>query len=548
MPRNHRAVEGPAIRSRWTASLPHLLLILPLLGAIVFVRQFAIALPLTDEWFFLQGVMSLENVDLLSIHGLAEAHERFPTNVHGHYVGVPFLLYRAIAGWAHYDSRLFIYVTVAVFALEAWLFRRRLVTSSAWALPVVMLIFSPSHYMELMWGWQFTMAFSIGFALLGLSVLARMPATGGWRARAWRVTACLSCLVLATLSSAPGFFAFPCAVLIVALAPTAMREKSILAGVLVLATVVVYAWLWQDKAGSISPSADTVLRMLTALGGTIFGTPEAYFEFGVDLRSITGFIVLACIVAIVARAARIGALSRLSLALGITLFGLLCIASAALVRTFLGNWHLQLAVPALCGAYAAGWSLWRADRSLHSAVPFFALLALFVAGAWGWFAGFTQHGPAYHRYVRSVESFATSFLEHPELSRPYPSALVLTPEMVLFLSAKEHPLFADVPPPGALRPLPEGARVFVGLDEVGPSPMLTAAGRPRMLTVVVRSDAGARGAVAQFGSTTLVLRKLHARHNKLECCRGPRVSCFTGLVLDSELGEGVHAVRLSLFD
>jgi hypothetical protein len=528
--------------------LGHLLLLVPIVGAILFVRRFSIALPLTDEWFFLQGVISLENVDLLSIHGLAEAQDRFPGYINGHYVAVPFLFYRAVAGWAHYDSRLFIYVTVVVFALEALLFRRRIVTSSVWALPVFLVVFSPSHYMELMWGWQFTIAFSIGFTLLGLSILAPTPATSGWRARALRIAACLVCCTLATLSSAPGFFAFPCAMLLVLLAPLEKREKALWAGLFVLATVLVYAWLWRDASSSLSLRPRTPLQLFTALGGTILGTPEALFEFGVDPRSITGLLVVASLAAIVVRAAIVGALGRLSLALSITAFGLLCIASATLTRTFLGNWHLQLAVPAVCGAYSAGWLLWRADRSVHAAVPFFTLLAILVAGTWGWFAGFAVHGPAYNRYVRSVESFAKARLEHPELARPYPPGIVLTPEMILFLSAQEHPMFADIPAPGTLRPLPEGARVFVGQDEVGTSPSLIRGGGPRMLTVVVPSDARARGAVAQFGGTTLVLRRIHARHNGLACCRGPLVACFAGLVLDAPLGHDPQIVRLSLYD
>lgn len=541
-------MQSRSMRSRVAASLPHLLLLVPLLGAILFVQRFAISLPLTDEWYFLQGAIELENVDLLSIDGLAEAQDRFPTYVNGHYVTVPYLVYHAIAGWAHYDSRLWVYVTVAVFALQAWLFRRRLVTSSLWALPVVMLIFSPSHYMELMWGWQFTIAISIGLTLLGLSILARMPAASGWRRRAWRVAACLACCMLSSLSSACGFFGFPCAVLLVLLAPLEKREKAVWTGVFVLTTVLVYAWLFSDASSSITPGLRLPLQLLTALGGTIWGSPEADFEFGVDLRSITGFLVVASLVAIVARAAKVGALGRLSLALCITAFGLLCIASVTLVRTFLGNWHLQFALPAVCGAYSAGWLLWRADRSLHAAVPFFTLLAILVAGAWGWFAGFAEHGPAYNRYVRSVESFAKARLEHPELARPYPPGIVLTPEMILFLSAHEHPMFADIPPPGALRPLPEGARVFVGLDEVGTSPSLSASGRPRMLTVVIPSQAGARGVVAQFGSTTLVLRRIHARHNGLECCRGPAVACYSALLLNRPLRQGSHDVRFSVFD
>src|ERR1700675_2377802 len=145
------------LRHRPTEALPHLLLLVPLLAAILFVRRYSIAFPLTDEWLFVRGAISLQSVDPFTSNGLADTLSRIPMRLSEHWVVVPFLVYYPIASWTHFDSRWFMYITVAVFALEALLYRRYLVTSSLGALPIVLLLFSPSHYMEFMWGWQLTL-------------------------------------------------------------------------------------------------------------------------------------------------------------------------------------------------------------------------------------------------------------------------------------------------------------------------------------------------------------------------------------------------------
>jgi len=198
--------------------------------------------------------------------------------------------------------------------------------------------------------------------------------------------------------------------------------------------------------------------------------------------------------------------------------------------------------------YAAGWRLWRIDRTRGSAVPFFAMFGLFVLGVVGWWNGIARYGPKFGEYHASVERFAKHYLEEPDLPIPYPGSIHLTPELILFLSANGHAIFDDVPPPKSLRPLPAESRVFVDQDEVALPLTLASTGHARMLTVSIPASANARGVVARIGSTTLVLRRIRARHNGIKCCFGDETPCYAGLILTAPLRDGPQTVELSLFD
>jgi hypothetical protein len=534
-------------RDRLRAALPHLLLLLPLLAAIVFVQRSSVPFPTTDEWFFLEAGMQFDGVPLFSGDAFAFDRDDYPRNYCGHPVAAPFLLYRPIEEWTSYDSRYLMYLTVAGFALQAWFFRRRMVTSSLWALPIFMLMLSPSHYMEFMWGWQFTLAFSLLFPIAGLFVLDGMPMTS-LAGRAWRVAACALLCLLGALSSAPGLFGAPCAALLVALKPLRRLEKACWMAVFLLSAFGTWKWLLHDPDPPASISFRMFPQTLTALGGTIWSTPFGMFEFGLNLLTITGAVIVACFVAVLLRAAAEDVLSRLAFGASVAVFGLLCVLSVTLVRTYLGNWHLQLALPAVCGAYACAWVLWRTDRSRYAAVPFFTLLACLAAGVVGWFAGLTNYGPEYSRYVHNVQTYALNYLEQPDLPHPHPPGPVLTPRHVLFLSAKENPMFADVPPPGKLHPLPAAARVFVEQEEVARPLSLSGGSKPRVLTVAIPRSTRARGIVARFGDEMLVLRRIHADLAGLECCAEPETACFAGMVLSSRLGAGPKDVRFAWFE
>ena len=53
--------------------------------------------------------------------------------------------------------------------------------------PLVVLLFSPSHRLEFLWGWQFTIAFSIVFTIAGLCVADAIPPDAQGEAAAKRI-------------------------------------------------------------------------------------------------------------------------------------------------------------------------------------------------------------------------------------------------------------------------------------------------------------------------------------------------------------------------
>src|SRR5262245_60121504 len=137
-----------------------LVLLAPLIAAVVFVLKFAGALPLTDEWNYTHAIRALDGVDLWSRAGLAEAVRLYPMRHGEHLVGVPFLVYWPLAEWTHFDSRWIIGLTVAGFTAQMLIFRRWVVRSALAMLPIALVMFCPSHFMEFLWGWQFTVTLS----------------------------------------------------------------------------------------------------------------------------------------------------------------------------------------------------------------------------------------------------------------------------------------------------------------------------------------------------------------------------------------------------
>jgi hypothetical protein len=261
-------------------------------------------------------------------------------------------------------------------------------------------------------------------------------------------------------------------------------------------------------------------------------------------------VVLACALAIGVRAARIGALPRLALALSITAFGLACIAPIAMTREALGNWHLQYALPAVCGAYCAGYQLWREDRTLFSGLPCFTLLAVLLASSSAYVKGFREYGPSYQAYIREIEDYSRSYLTNPDQPRPFP-ATGLDADMLLFLSAHGHPVFEALAG-GQLAPLPADARLFVGAREVTlPFGIRGAAPAVVRLTVILPANPlpahpTVRAVLAQIGDSSLLLRPIDPKCSDLPACSEPGVSCYCGLVVPKLVAPGRHAVRFEL--
>jgi hypothetical protein len=524
-------------------------LAVPLLAAAAFVQMFAGALPLTDEWNYTHAIRRLHDVDPYSLSGIAEAIRLYPTRHFEHIVALPFVLYWPAVEWTHFDSRWVIYITVAAFAAQALLFRRSIVRSPWWALPIALLLFCPSHYMEFLWGWQITVALSVLFPLAGLVILDGLGATDRWPSQVGRLAAGIGCILLGVFSSAGGYCGFVAAILLVALKRPDWRAKLAAIGAFGAVAMLVY-WHFTRSLDALTFGRRELMYVCTALGATLWGSPVGLFEFGLDWRSAAGLAIVACTAAVVGRALVIHELPRLALALSITLFGYLSVVPIAMVRGYLGNWHVQYALPAVCGAYAAAYVLWTVDKSAFAAVPFFGLAALLTSCLFGYYLGFTEYGPDFLHYTQSIEEHVLRNLEEPGLPTPYPAQGEndLDAPLALFLSAHGHPLFASLAPPGRRAPLPPGARVFVDATEMTqPLHLAGGKGRVALLTVVVPGPPAARGVLAKIGDSTLTLRRVHMQHTP-EACRLPGTTSYMGVLVPHLLPRGDHPVELTSFE
>ncbi len=535
--------------SRRATLVGSVLLLVPVIATIVFVQKYASPFPLTDEWFFARAILTLQEADCHSLSGIAHALTLLPTKFGEHCVTVPFFFYWPLAEWTHFDSRWAIYLTLASFAVQAALYGTLLGRSPWWTLPVVLILFCPSHFMEFLWGWQFTLAFSIVFPLGGLVVLDRIPVASGWRSQSRYVAVGLGLILLGTGSSAGGFLGFPCAILLLLLKPIPWKARIGWMALLALIAGSIFVAFMHAPEGESSFGITTLLFMATAVGGTIWGAPIGTFEFALDFRSVTGLAIAAATLALAARAWRLGLLPRIALPLAISAFGWLCIATVAMSRAYLGNWHLQYALPATCGAYVTAHVLWRIDRTAWSAVPLVGSCALLLGSATTYPHAFAEDGPDYRQYSRSIENAVMRNLTHPNVHKPYPDQgpWDMNAELLLFLSANGHAVFKDPDPPSVRRPLPWNARVFVdGTESPGPVHVAGGCGPVSVLTVLGPRGAIAKALTAWIGDTRLILRRVDARHVPAGCGAEPGGVCFQGLIVPHLLDDGSHTVQLAL--
>ncbi len=534
-------VPRRSVRWRWWSLLAGLLL-----GAILFVKAYSSPMPSTDEWFFTKSIVAMQHFDLHTAAGIKGAVKAMPKHFATHWVIVPFLVYWPIAEWTGFDSRWFMYITVLGFVAEALLFWRFLFERSLWAFPVALLLLGPSHYMELLWGWQITLALSILFPLAGLVVIDRIsPEQRAWKQALIVFTGLALCL-LGLLSAAGGFFGFPCAVLLLFLKRISARSKVVLLAVALAATVVAYEKLMHGSAQHLVLGERQVGMALTALGGTIWGTPIGLFQFPLGVYSVTGILVVACILVVVRRADILDALPDLALPISITSFGLLCTLSIAMAREALGNWHLQYSLMAVCGAYAAAYRLRKIDKSWFSAVPFLTLLALLLLNVVAWWRGFTEFGPIYRAYIHETDQHALHFLTDPRAPKPYVGMMDVNANMMLFLSAHHHPVFQDEGP-RVTTPLPESARVFLNRREIGQASSI-AVERTRLerLTVVLPAATDARGVMARIGASDVMLRRIDPSLTWIPCAGEPGFVSYAALIVPRVLGVGELPMQISL--
>lgn len=533
----------PSLRS----ACSWLLLLLPVAAIVAFVVIFARPLPLTDEWFYVRGLRRLHDVDWSTLDGWRTAARVFPGRFREHRVLVPFFLYAPLAEATGYDGRWAIALTVAAFAAQAMIYRSAMVRSAAALLPLALVLFCPSHYMEFLWGWQITLTLSVAFPLAGLAVLGRMSAASG-RERWWRFSMGLLLILMGVGCSAGAFFGFPAALILVWLSDLDRRTRWRAFGVGVAVTALAYVLFLRGGAKHLALGWRELMYVCTALGATLWGSPVGLDSFGLDLRSAGGAALLVLAGIVSWRAASQRALPRVAVPLAIAAMGILCMLSIAMARPYLGNWHVQYALPATCGIYAAAYALRSSDRSRWATVSYVAVTALLASSVVGYVAGFTRYGPEYHRYVRSIEDYAFRDLTEPGRPAPYPEGAELGARQFLFLAAHGNPLFAEAPALRPAGPLPEAARVFRDDVEVGRSSTLRDdGGRVSLLTVALPGPATAAAVQARFGDQQLRLWRVHPQHVP-EAARVANATLFMAVLVPHRLPPGEKPVAFDLLD
>jgi len=535
---------------KW-AGLRNLALLPPLLVAVWFVHKYARELPLTDEWFYVHALRGLHDVDFGTLAGWGEALRLYPAKFNDHLVVVPFWFYAPIAELTGYDSRWAIALTVAAFAGQVWVFRGWVLRSAWAAVPVALVIFCPSHYMEFLWGWQITLTFSVVFPLAGLAVVVGAAEATTRGAMVRRAVLAVGWLLLGVFSSAGAAFAFLAAVLIVWLKPLPLTRKAVLAaGVLGVGLTVYFAFM-RTGPQKLSFGVREFWDVMTALGATLWGSPVGLFDFKFDGRSAGGLAVTVCTAAALARGLVSGRLGQLALAAGITLFGYLCMASIAMSRPFLGNWHVQYALPAVCGGYAIAYLVWREDRSWWARVPFFALVALLTSSGYGYYKAITDYGPDYLRYIQSIENYQLLNLVEPGRPTPYPpqGGNDMTGRLFLFLAAHDHALLDKVPELKSAGALPAEAKIYLDQSLVPGRPLQLGRNGAKVawLTFAVPGRPTWRAVKVKLGGQTLIAWRVHPTHVDPACLQADE-TYFMAALLPERLPRAPAVAEIEVCD
>jgi hypothetical protein len=407
-----------AIHSPLSARLPsETILVIPMAAAGIFVWLHAISYPLTDEWLLLRNAMTAHDMGWSDPLRTLSA---MTWKIYEHPIVLPNFVYLLIGPIFHYDSRAFIFITLVCFATMLIVFRTA-IASSAWAaLPAALVLFAPSHYMEFMWGFQFAMAMSIALTVLGLAIFNRTTPEESTAMFSVRLS-CALCLIIAGLfSSGEAAFGFPALLVLGLLKRLSVPRCRTVIGISLLAFVVAIASMGASANLRSIPILRDIMVIPTALGAVLVGSPVGLTAFPFNWTAAIGLAICVIVVLCTVVAWRRGLLAELALPLALFTFGFLVIAAIAVSRPYLGNWHLQAALPAILGAYGAAIVLARHVASPVTLTLKAVTTALVGLVAIGYWYGHTKYGPEYNAYANKVANYARNYLDHPDAPKPYP--------------------------------------------------------------------------------------------------------------------------------
>jgi hypothetical protein len=419
-------------------------LALPVLAALLLAYLYATPMPLTDEWLFLRGAMRIKAANLATLNGWETVVGSFVFRIYDHCVAVPFAVYLVVANLANFDSRALVGVTVVCFIVQVWLYRRFLLGSAWWTLPIAMLLFSPSHYAEFLWGFQFTLALSVVLPTCGLIVAGQSLAQPAGP-KPWRFFLGLVLISLGAMSAAGGAFGFAACAFLLWLRPIGRRRRVIFTMVLFCAMLVFILGVSPQAPVRLHASCAKLLQALTMLGACIWGSPVGLASFHIDYLSVTGGLILFAGAFALFRAAYLRKMHDITLSFAIAMFGLMTTCATVVEREYVGNWHLQYALPVVGGAYAMSYCVWRGDRSWYGRAPLAVLLVVLALLPVGYVRGFTQFGQGFNANAKQVEDYARRISSEPNLRKPFPptGGWDFDSEMAAFLIARGHPSISN---------------------------------------------------------------------------------------------------------
>lgn len=417
--------------------LPRLAPLLPLVGVIVFLALYATPTPLTDEWNFLRGAMRMSHARTWS-----DVCDSLVWHSYSHCVIVPYLFfYLPLEFLTGFDSRALMLLTVLCHAGLLITLLRRFAPPPWLMFGVSLVLFSPARYVELLWGFEFTIAMSIAFPVLGMYALDRVSVQDTAFGFSRTVATSILLLTCGVFSSAGAYLGFPAAIVLLAARRLPLRRKLAAASAILVAGGALY-FVTIRLQGEVHPAATQILQVAVCAGGALLSGPIAFETFALNAPATLGLVVLACALIATFRAAQLGILDSAAFPLGLIAFGILASVAIAINRPYVANWHLEHMLPTIAGTLVLAWLVWkRGGRRVDGALCGIMFLTVLTSVS-GWHYGFTRGGPEFHAYVRSIEQYIATYERDPGQSMPFPpmGPWSINHEMIAFLRAVDHPV------------------------------------------------------------------------------------------------------------
>jgi hypothetical protein len=424
-------VFGPELKSSPVKRAFALIFVLaPVIATAFFIGHFSSPFPLTDEWALVRDAMHAERGEWSS----------FLWRINGHPLIVPFLVYWPIAELFRFDGRAQIGVTVVCLVLQLLLFQRSSRATLPEMIPASILLFGLSHWMEFLWGMQMAFALGVTSAVWGLWMLNQYLMTGS----STRLLGAMALVIIGALCYGGGVLSFLSATFLMIVRSSPFSRKLAAAIATIAVGFAIVALFSQAPPMTIEPYRD-VLFLLTALGALIIGSPVGIIHFEWGTLPMIGVVValVACWGILFGLRDRSG---EQPFYVAILILGITSLAAVSVTRPYLGNWHLQLALPAIYGAYG----LWLTAAKTNPLSPLtrtgFALCTTLLCGVLiADYTGFAREGPSYRKYIAGIERYALNYETGHTSPPPYPvpDGWDLNQDMLNFLKRKHNGLFSS---------------------------------------------------------------------------------------------------------